>query len=336
MFMIRNDSLQIQTGKGIRARRVPHHASPLLWPNGELPLRAMIATLNVIMRVIAIDGTYLFSEGGALAQIGRAPGDIVGQSIYVVLAHLPDVLADMRRALAGETLHTTRDVNGKVWESRYSPLYEGDTLIGTMYVAMDVTARVRVEEALRESETQLRHQATHDALTGLLNRTHFLQRLTQTLADAEPGGTQGAQGAQTAVLFLDLDGFKHVNDRHGHAAGDAVLTATAERLQKCVRLRGRRHTYDAIGRLGGDEFIVLLVNIPTVDMGARVAARVATALAAPIPIEDYTVHITASIGIALSRAPGASAEAVIYAADAAMYTAKRTGVGQQHIAIASV
>lgn len=330
--MIRNNPLHIQAGKGVRAEQVPHHVPPSLWPNGELPLRAMIANLNVIMRVIAIDGTYLFSEGGALAQIGRTPGDIVGQSIYVVLAHLPDVLADIRRALTGETLYTTREVNGKVWESRYSPLYEGDTLIGTMYVAMDVTARVRVEESLRESETQLRYQATHDALTGLLNRTHFLQRLTQTLAEAELGGTQGSQGAQTAVLFLDLDGFKRVNDLYGHAAGDAVLTATAERLQECVRLRGRRHVYDAIGRFGGDEFIVLLVNISTVGMVARVAARVATALAVPIHIGDYAVHITASIGIALSRAPGAQAEAVIYAADAAMYTAKRTGVGQHRIA----
>jgi len=323
--MIRNDPLQIQVGKVVRAGRVPYPALPPLWPNGELPLRAMIATLNVIMRVIAVDGTYLFSEGGALAQIGRTPGDIVGQSIYVVLAHLPDVLADMRRALAGETLYTTRDINGKVWESRYSPFYEGDTLIGTIYVAMDVTARVRVEESLRESETQLRHQATHDALTGLLTRTHFLQCLTQTLTDAE-------WGAQTAVLFLDLDGFKRVNDLHGHAAGDAVLTTTAARLQECIRLRGQRHAHDAIGRFGGDEFVVLLVNISTADVAARIAARVATALAAPIHIGEHAVHITASVGIALSCAPGATAEAVIHAADAAMYTAKRIGVGQHSIA----
>src|SRR4051794_3787323 len=124
----------------------PRHAAPRL--------KVILAQLPAIVRVIATDGTYLLSEGRGLSLIGRVPGDRVGESAFDVQRDRPDILADLRRALVGESLHTVRGLNGRVWETEYTPLYEDGALIGTLYVAMDVTARVRAEEDLRASEAR--------------------------------------------------------------------------------------------------------------------------------------------------------------------------------------
>lgn len=162
--------------------------------------------------------------------------------------------------------------------------------------------------ALSESEERMRQMATHDPLTGLANRTQLYTRLEQTLAEGE-----GAVG----VLFVDLDGFKQVNDRWGHETGDRVLRTIATRLRSVVR------PSDVAARVGGDEFVVLCQHISSDDDLVAIAERVAAVVSEPIHLADREVRVGASIGIARARA-GQSAEELIDGADRAMYAHKRT------------
>jgi diguanylate cyclase (GGDEF)-like protein len=173
-----------------------------------------------------------------------------------------------------------------------------------------VTART---EGLEAANRQLRHLATHDALTGLPNRVLFEDRLAQAMAHAD------RDGQQCAVLVLDLDRFKLVNDSLGHRAGDELLNEVARRLSGAVR------SVDTVARMGGDEF-VLIVNSTSVRQDAvELAQRAVAALATPIKISGVDLHTSSSIGIAFYPGDGTSAESLITHADAAMYCAKQRG-----------
>lgn len=170
------------------------------------------------------------------------------------------------------------------------------------------------EEALaasREAERVASHRAMHDQKTGLPNRSLFDDRLTQAIAGAE------RHGWMLAVMFLDLDRFKLVNDAHGHAAGDSVLTVVAQRLQSHAR------DEDTVCRNGGDEFLYLLINPGTREDVARIAGVVRAAIAEPIGLDALQFAITPSIGIALYPDHGSSPDLLIAHADAAMYRAKQ-------------
>ncbi|GAA1336708.1 GGDEF domain-containing protein [Saccharothrix algeriensis] len=170
---------------------------------------------------------------------------------------------------------------------------------------------VRLLEQLRDSRERLRHQAYHDPLTGVANRVLFRERLDTALAGPEP----------LVVLFIDVDGFKDVNDNHGHAEGDAVLRIVAERLQHCVRPQ------DTVARLGGDEFGILVegYSSPPEEIGDRVLA----AMSHPHRTAGGEHLIRASIGISHRAAHdrGLTADDLLGSADAAMYAAKRLGKG---------
>ena len=158
------------------------------------------------------------------------------------------------------------------------------------------------------------HQALHDPLTGLPNRRLLTNRLYDALARAFRNRTP------LAVLFVDLDGFKPVNDRHGHGAGDAVLKATAERLAAVVR------STDTVARLGGDEFVVVLENAGAATAVREVALRAVERVGAPIDIGGTAVSVRPSVGIAfagLVDGEAVSPEGLLAAADDAMYVAKR-------------
>ena len=181
----------------------------------------------------------------------------------------------------------------------------------------------RSREALAESEAALAASrdaertatqiAMHDQKTGLPNRTLFDDRLAQAIAGAE------RHGWLLAVMFLDLDRFKLVNDTHGHGAGDVVLTTVAERL-----LRNARDE-DTVCRNGGDEFLYLLINPKDREAVARIATLVREAIEAPIGLGGLQLVITPSIGIALFPEHGQSGQTLITRADAAMYRAKQLG-----------
>lgn len=162
-------------------------------------------------------------------------------------------------------------------------------------------------------EREIQHLAQHDGLTGLPNRGLFLDRIQQAIVQSQRAGTQ------FALLFLDLDGFKEVNDIHGHSAGDRLLCLAAERLKSCVR------GGDTVARLGGDEFTILLLNVGSIADVETVVNKTLLCLAAPYEMGGYSVTVTASIGICLYPQHATEVEKLLGCADKAMYRAKQSG-----------
>ena len=169
----------------------------------------------------------------------------------------------------------------------------------------------------REFQEQLSYKAFHDSLTGLANRSLFLNRLQHAL-DRYRAPRKGLG----AVLFLDLDFFKLVNDSLGHQAGDALLVSIARRLEEGLR------PGDTLARFGGDEFAVLIEDVPTVGDGIEVARRIQQQLAVPFAIAGKSLHVTASIGVADTSGPDATPDSILHDVDMAMYLAKEKGRGR--------
>ncbi|MCP5158972.1 MAG: EAL domain-containing protein [Gammaproteobacteria bacterium] len=167
--------------------------------------------------------------------------------------------------------------------------------------------------ASENNERHLQQIAYHDALTGLPNRLLLLDRLENAVARAD------RQNSLLAACYLDLDGFKPVNDLLGHAAGDQLLTMVAERLHHCARAS------DTVARLGGDEFVVLLSGLTRVEECEPMIQRLLSVLAAPYRVSDQTCEVTASIGVALYPLDGSDADTLLRHADQAMYLAKQAG-----------
>jgi diguanylate cyclase (GGDEF)-like protein len=179
--------------------------------------------------------------------------------------------------------------------------------------ALLVEANARLSElaAQREREVaSVRHSAYHDELTGLPNRALLLDRLNQAIVRAK------RQQKQLAVLLLDLDGFKDVNDRLGHVAGDKLLQRVAERLTSCIR------GSDTACRYGGDEFVVLLPEVDDQKRALVVAGEIHSRLAKPYLVDDHSIAVMASIGVAVYPRDGVSQNELIKQADVAMYLAK--------------
>ena len=200
------------------------------------------------------------------------------------------------------------------------------TCVGVVELGTDVSlvrmakrfeiTREALEAALEENQERLEHQAMHDPLTGLANRALLIDRLVQALRATQRRTTR------SAVLFLDLDYFKSVNDAAGHSAGDQLLVAVAERLKEVVR------PTDTVARLGGDEFIVMCDDLTDPELeGVAVAERIASRLAEPFNLAGNEIYVAASVGVAPS-AQGDNAEELIERADQAMYRAKQLGRGR--------
>jgi len=214
------------------------------------------------------------------------------------------------RAFAGEviteveTVRPHRDGTRVAVTVSWSPIKDdAGAITGVSVIARDITQRHQLEE-------QLVRQALHDPLTGLANRALFTDRLEHALARGR------GPGVTVAILVIDLDGFKDINDSLGHDAGDDLLTIAGMRLQ------GHARPGDTVARLGGDEFAVLLENVAGAE-AVRSAQALLEGLATPIVLRDRDLTPTASIGIAI--AAGEDAETVLRNADTAMYAAKRQG-----------
>lgn len=191
------------------------------------------------------------------------------------------------------------------------PIVVGQRVTGIYGVAKDVSTVKAMQAALAE-------QALHDQLTGLANRRLLIRRIEDALADASRAGSP------VAVLMLDLDGFKHVNDTFGHGAGDALLVEATARLRRCTR------AVDTLARIGGDEFVLLLPGT-TADEAVLVAERIHTQLQPPIVVMGHPVALGASVGIAVTEDGAPSVDQLLRHADDAMYAAKRAGRGRYRL-----
>jgi diguanylate cyclase (GGDEF)-like protein/PAS domain S-box-containing protein len=214
----------------------------------------------------------------------------------------------------GETIHCTRDgvrLNvGTRWALQRDA-YGAPVRI--LSIDNDITERKEAEKALRHSEAQMTHSAEHDFLTGLPNRMLLNDRVNQAVILAP------RHMKSVAVLFLDLDGFKHINDSLGHSIGDKLLQSIAKRLVDCVRAT------DTVSRQGGDEFVVLLSEMEQSEDAAITARRMLQRVAEAHSIDSHELHITASIGVSVYPDDGLDAETLIKNADTAMYQAKENG-----------
>jgi diguanylate cyclase (GGDEF)-like protein len=183
--------------------------------------------------------------------------------------------------------------------------------------AQNALAKTRTELAgARARERQARHRALHDSLTSLPNRVWFRQRLEQSIGRADPGRES------LAVMYIDLDGFKAINDTHGHAIGDELLCIVGKRLTRAMRAD------DAVGRQGGDEFACLLSVVPPcVERLERLARELFDTIAEPFQVGELQLTVRPSIGIAMWPSDGLTAEALVRHADMAMYRAKRERCG---------
>jgi diguanylate cyclase (GGDEF)-like protein/PAS domain S-box-containing protein len=277
--------------------------------------------------VIALDenGIVTFANPAAESLLGWGRGELVGREIAESVdpegrvvgggnaewVHLP-------RLRAGETLRidehvvTRRDSAPLDVALTASPVLRDGEVVGAVVVLRDVRDRKTLER-------RLVHQAFHDPLTGLPNRALFLDRLEHARARSmRDGGTQ-------AVLFLDLDRFKVINDSLGHRTGDQVLQTVASRLVGVLR------PSDTVARFGGDEFTVLLEQVNDTSEAAQTAERILRALQLPMEAGDRDVIVTASIGIAIAE-PGNAPGDLLAAADIAMYQAKSRGKNQYVVA----
>ncbi|MEE8347922.1 MAG: EAL domain-containing protein [Dehalococcoidia bacterium] len=397
----------------------------------EERLHTVVDSTPIVMFALDRQGVFTLSEGKGLDALGLKPGQIVGQSIFDVYREAPQILENVRRALAGETFKSLVEVAGLVFESWYSPLCdESGEITGVIGVATDISERRRAEQALQVSETKFRtladtvaaatfiyqgtrlryvnpatealtgytrdelltmkfwdvihpdfrqlvkerglarqrgedvpgqyetkvqtkggeerwveftlgviefegnpavlgtgfditerkraedtikHLAYHDALTNLPNRTLLQDRLTVALAQAH------RSKRMLAVMFLDLDRFKVVNDTVGHEGGDGLLRSVAERLASLMR------EGDTVARMGGDEFAILSPEIASVEDAPEVAERILDGLRKPWVVQGQEFHVTTSIGVALYPSDGDDAETLLRNADTAMYRAKEHG-----------
>ena len=218
-----------------------------------------------------------------------------------LVAHSPVLSPEMEKAYR-------RKDGGLLW------VYEALGLVKDAQGRPDFLVVVTQDiSAHKELEMRLSHDALHDALTGLPNRVMFNDRFARVLESAR------RYGRRAAVLYVDLDGFKSVNDQWGHAAGDQLLQQVARRLEDCVRAE------DTVARLGGDEFGIVLAAIDQVEDCEVVADKVLSAMAQPFVLDSAVAQVSASVGAGLYPRHGSDADALLAQADAAMYAAKQAG-----------
>jgi diguanylate cyclase (GGDEF)-like protein/PAS domain S-box-containing protein len=286
----------------------------------EAYFRALVQRSSDVVAIYAADGTVRYLSPGVEGLLGERPEAWVGHSV-LELVHPDDrrrlgyTFARLQRQ-AGvvrrlELRLRHRDGGWRWVEAVGTNLLADPDVGGIVTNARDITERKRLGE-------ELAHQAFHDRLTGLPNRALFLDRLEHALARAARGSDP------LAVLFLDLDGFKIVNDTLGHDQGDALLATVAGRLRGCVR------PGDTVARLGGDEFTVLLEGA-NADAAVQVAERIARRLQLPIQLDGHELIVGTSVGLALRAGPDDRPDELLRDADVAMYAAKQRGKGSYAI-----
>jgi diguanylate cyclase (GGDEF)-like protein/PAS domain S-box-containing protein len=280
----------------------------------ESRLRTIADTLPAMVAYIDSEEIYRFHNLAyerefnrtGLAVLGKTVGQTMGAERYAFLEPY------VKRALAGETLTFEEDDISGITERTFEVVYipqmdeEGLSVIGFHVMRQDVTAQKREKQRLLKLSQV-------DALTGLTNRAGFLQKLHDAMnASREHGGLM-------AVMYMDIDRFKPVNDTYGHSVGDALLKAFSARLTHTMRAS------DTIARLGGDEFTIIMERIGRVDDAAALAAKIVSAMQAPFDLDGKVVSVSASIGLTYYRDEEVSPAELLNRADMLLYEAKQAG-----------
>jgi diguanylate cyclase (GGDEF)-like protein len=338
--------LEWTTRRG-RGRRPSQGLS--LWPM----LAALVAITGYIYRATGLNSLSLYTRipmpmaialfllGGAIffarprdgiaADLtGEGSGSVMARRILPAIIFIPILLgwvcvhgqrAGTYGTELGLAIYSTLSVvvfaflvwlNARKMNVEYAQRSAAETEIRTLNAELEGRVAERTE-ALRNSEASLSYSAQHDFLTGLPNRMLLNDRVNQAIAYAP------RFDKKLAVLFLDLDGFKHINDSLGHPIGDKLLQSIAKRLVKCVRIS------DTVSRQGGDEFVVLLSEMAQSEDAAITARRMLQTVAESHSIDQHDLHVTASIGVSVFPDDGKDAETLIKNADMAMYQAKENG-----------
>jgi diguanylate cyclase (GGDEF)-like protein/PAS domain S-box-containing protein len=283
----------------------------------EQRFEALVQHSSDVVTVVDVEGTVTYQSESILRVFGHDAESLTGTCLADVfeprsgerLLHaLSEVAAERQgvRVLELEVRHAT----GRLChaEMTMTNLLENPSVGGVVLNTRDMSERKVLQD-------QLVHEASHDSLTALANRALFRDRVEKVLRQND------GRPAKLTVLFLDLDGFKEVNDSLGHATGDMLLIQVAERLRSCVR------PIDTVARLGGDEFAVLIADKSSERDGTAVANRITRALREPFKLEGREIEVGASIGIAATDQDVDDADHLLRNADLAMYRAKGTGAG---------
>jgi len=252
-----------------------------------------------------------FSDPAEL--IGKTDIDLYGEA-FGQGTQADDIrIMDMDRPIIGLVESRQMEDGQTNWTlTTKLPLHdESGAVIGLVGITREINE-------IRQTEVALQHLATHDTLTDLPNRFLMVDRLHQLLARAKRSSTA------FAVLFMDIDRFKEVNDTYGHEFGDLLLRVVAQRLTKNVRQS------DTVARIGGDEFVIILETVHQIRETEAVAKNVRRALARPINVQEHAMNVTVSIGISFYPENGEDADTLLRTADYAMYLAKKEG-GNRHL-----
>lgn len=285
---------------------------------GEARFRSLVQHSSDLILVSGADGAVTFASPSAWRVMGREPEDLLGRNLLALVHHedTPRAAAYLRAAAAfsgaaepaaWRMLH--QDGSWQHVEVVAANLLADEHVRGVVLTARDVGERMALE-------AQLVHRAFHDPLTGLPNRALFADRVAQALLRAR------RTGRLVAVVFLDLDGFKTVNDSLGHAAGDRLLADAARRLAQQVR------PGDTVSRFGGDEYAALLDDPPSTAEACAVAGRLIEALRAPFELDGKEVYVSGSAGVVCVAHGSQDADGLLRDADVAMYHAKARGKGR--------
>jgi diguanylate cyclase (GGDEF)-like protein/PAS domain S-box-containing protein len=287
----------------------------------EERFRSLVQNSSDIITILGADGTVHYVSPAVQRVTGYKPEEKVGTNAFGSV-HPDDTeqaLNTFAEVLKVPGLHPPlefrvphKDGSWRYLEHVVNNLLDDPAVRGVVINSWDVTERKALEQ-------QLQHQAFHDLLTGLPNRALFMDRLERAFVRVNRRGTK------VAVLFMDLDNFKVINDSLGHEVGDQLLVAVAERLKTCLRPE------DTAARLGGDEFTILVEDVTGVGDVAQIAERIAEKLQPPFALQDQEVFATVSTGIALNSTAQEQAADLLRHADLAMYRAKRRGKARYEV-----